>query len=302
MKCSCPNCSNLIEVDAPGNPEKGGFIQCPECNAKFWRHLENFSLRAFKKDWKIFCAQCGEEIGLDHYCKGCGAYYPEYWVVQKDQALKHKPIGPAFSLDISFSSTKASKTAFVLPEIKKPKVSEEVYEGSSPFLKVVAGLLVILALIGYGFTKFQGYKAEKAYIQSYIKTLYSIRSSTKVHRRLIDDRLKNAGAVLGSNRQQQMKLAKGKIEALLAKLDPPPEEYRTATAELNNLFLQYNKLYQISVSDSVFQDDILVVLKTRNQAITDSEEKVKRALPPQIVEDINNVVNKYGNLKYFAKG
>ncbi len=302
MKCSCPNCSNLIEVDAPGNPEKGSFIQCPECNAKFWRHLENFSLRAFKKDWKIFCAQCGEEIGLDHYCKGCGAYYPEYWVVQKDQAPKHKPIGPAFSLDISFSSTKASKTAFVLPDIPKPTFKDDSYEGSSPFLKVVVGLVVILALVGFGVKTYMAHKAEQTFIKAYVKTLFGIRAATTANQRLINKRLENAGDLLSNTEQAKMKRINGKIEALLAQLEPTPDDFEAATTELKNLFREYQSLHQITVSNSVFQDDILTVLRERDEAIKQSAAKVKSSLPREIVEEINSVTNKYTNLKYFGAG
>ena len=120
MKCSCPKCDAIIETSHLEVSAKGSSLRCPECNDKFWAIREGFSLRAYKKQGRIYCFDCGQELGTEHLCVSCGSQCPDYCIVQASKPAPHKQKRAGFD----FSFARRSNESKPKPSRPKPSVDD----------------------------------------------------------------------------------------------------------------------------------------------------------------------------------
>ena len=107
-----PKCDAIIETSHLDVSTSGSSLRCTECNDKYWAIREKFSLRAYKKQGRIYCFDCGQQLGIENLCLGCGSHCPDYCIVQASKPVPRKQKKAGF--DFSFARR---------PKVSIPKAS-----------------------------------------------------------------------------------------------------------------------------------------------------------------------------------
>jgi len=293
MKCLCPDCSNTVELQEPSSEEKGGFTPCPECSQKVWLNRENFALRAYKKDWKVFCSHCGEEVGPDYFCQSCHALFPDYWVVQKKKPAQRVSHDKGFSFSFERKAKAVRQETFDFSEDEEAAVSK-----SGGRKKIVYALLaiVLISVLGAGFVLYQGMAKETAFNESFVKTLYVIKMSQS----MVDNKLKKVI-------EQQTPLDKADISSLNSSIKEVDmvkgliiDESGSRSSDismLNNFYQKYVDLYDLARTAAGTEPDLPDKIERIHSEIQKAEGRLKSGMSEGLREEIQAKVLRYPPLK-----
>lgn len=290
MICTCPKCSAQIEAEEPSSPEKGGTAKCPDCNSRFWAQRENFLLRAFKKDWKIFCCNCGSEVGPDTFCQGCSLPFPDYWVVQSSKPSRRYPYQPALSLDFSLGGTRRRQPGSY-------GYSEDAASTRSPFFMLIGVLAVLVALVlgaSYYFLGGGG-KSDRKFSENYVFALYGVKSGVDASIKRIEQM--SSKGMLTAQELATIDNVKSEIDAALAKAAAaPPPEAAAALDRLNQLHAIYGKLYALSKSSASLAEAKQLEAQFNEQAL-----EMARTLPEELKNQLRQDAIKYRSLQFLVQ-
>lgn len=296
MKCSCPKCSSSINIDEPGVPEKGSFSRCPECNSRFWLHREPFLLRAYKKDWKAFCHHCGEDVGPASFCQSCHTPFPDYWVVQASRPVRRKTTYKA-DFSISLPSRKPRKNWPMEKSDFEPV--EKVSATRKPILLAVILLMVVVGLVVGGVKFYKEHKLDSAFTHNYIQTLYGIKSGTDLSFKKLTQI--SSGKPLSEKEIDRLDMVKNKIDQSKQMLASPPEQFVETVTDLDSLYRVYVDLYSLTLSTAGVSADFREKVESLKSNLNRAEQKLKKDLPDDLMEDVKKVTGKYRNLKFMVE-
>lgn len=297
MKCACPKCSASIEIEEPSSPDKGNFTTCPECQAKFWLHRESFALRAYKKDWKVFCQACGGELGPDTFCPSCFVQCPDYWVVQAGKPARRKIEKPKRSLSLSRPRPWRSKAE------PKAAATGEAVTASPSNKKLLIALAVLVVLVVFGSVGANVYLKQQRlseFSDNYVQALYGVKSGTDLIFIKLGD-MAASGKPLSQKEVNLLAKVKAKIDQAQARLQPTPEDYARATGSLAAAYQVYADLYQLSTTASGGAPDFASRVDGLKKALAEAEGNLRQDVPPPLKENIRKVVVKYRNLKFMVE-
>lgn len=303
MKCPCPKCDATIEIPEQKISASASSQQCPDCRYKYWFRQEKFMLRAYGKQGRIYCFDCGEELGSEVLCLNCGSLCPDYCVVQSDKFIVHKQqkAGYGFSLpQKSKSSARVTST---------PKAAKQ--QTNSGWLVYAALAVLVLALAG-GMTKvYLDKKATQEYAKNFIVALYGVKSGTDLSLGLIDDisstwqKNMGAGGIIPRPSQKDLdKLAavKKRISETMETLNHSPEKFAEARSKLVRLHGIYEQIYALYTSRPDSFDDYTVAIDKLKMSFSKAAVDLKRSLPEELSEELKASVAKYTNLNFLVKG
>jgi type II secretory pathway pseudopilin PulG len=302
MKCSCPKCDANIQVDLPHIPENGIATPCPECNSRFWINKESFACRALKKEGKLYCAQCSNELNHKIVCPSCGVLFPDFCVVQTSKPVKRQLKKPGVT--VSFSLRPAQQK---IPGIS---TSGKTSSKSRKSLVTIVSLLMLVALLSaVGVVAYNKRKAEQEFTRYYILAVYGIKTGADLDlnqcaKLSADWRTKMTA---GQNFQPRIspvdeaRLTKVKVEVdiVMQRLDKSPKNFISANAKLAKLYGIYAQLHSLTLAPpsslAGFTDSATKSENDFRQAV----QEFKTALPTELLAEINKAKTKYKGLRDF---
>lgn len=296
MRCSCPKCSAQIELDSPSVPEKGEMTACPECGGRFWRHREPFALRAYRKEWKIFCDRCGGEPGADELCGACGQLFPDYWVVQTSKPAQRNVRTPLLPRGAS------SPVGKIRPGMaESPAAGEGLpFRLSGRVLGYVGGA-VLLAVLGlFLVNAYSARAARQQFARNYVVALYGIKSGLDMG--LKKGEVIEQGRGLSSKDLADLKTVKDEVDVAMAAVGTPPEEFVGATERLTALYQVYTRVYALDNNPPGSPADFAAAADKLEDSFAASARELKAALPEELAAELAQSVTKYRNLAFLVGG
>lgn len=286
MRCSCPKCAVKIEVDVSTVTENGTYTPCPECKSRIWINQESTVMRAQKKEGKIYCAKCGNE--LDHLivCRGCGFKFPDYFLVQVSKPVRRKAGKSDRSMHFALqpvSQTYATPTKSA-SAVRKPLVA-------------VVGLLIVAALVTAGTAVYHKMSLEKQYRQYFILVLSGAKAGTDIG--LADcarisaewkakmDAGQNYVPSVSPQVALRLRKIKDRAEQNRQKLNNPPEKYTAANEKLANLYGVYANIYASALTPSGSFASFTDSARKAEENFKMASQALKDNLTPDLAEDIN---------------
>lgn len=313
MRCSCPKCDVIIEVQEEGLSAKGNSRHCPECSGKYWVQREHFMLRAFKKQGRIYCFDCGHELGVENLCMGCGSICPDYCVVQSSKPSVHVQQRAGFSFSLSRSqATKSTAPRLSSKRAAPHSDSEQKHQQpvNSKWL-AYAGLAVLLLVLAGGVGKFYlAQKAEQQYAKDFIVALYGIKSGTDMCLESIDaistEWQKSAESFNVAPRPTEKDLGrfatvKTRISEAMDKLNESPEKFVEARENLARLHKVYGEIYALSTSAP---GSLGALTESKQKLETEFFKKadvLMTSMPEPLQGELRISVAKYRNLKFMVE-
>jgi hypothetical protein len=306
MKCSCPKCDANIQIDLPHVPENGTASSCPECTSRFWINRESFACRALKKEGKLYCAQCSNELNQQIVCPACGVLFPDYCVVQASKPVKRqlKKSRGTFSFPMQPATQK-------MPDIyTSGKSSAKSSSKSRKSLVTIISLLMLVVLLGGGMgVVYNMRKAEQEFSKYFVLGIYCISNGADLNLKQCaklsaDWRAKMSA---GQNIQPRIspedesRLSKGKVEVdnIMQRLNKPPKKFISAQAKIEKLYGIYTQMYSLTLAPpsslAGFTDAVSKSENDYRQAV----QEFKTALSPELSADIEKAKAKYKGLRDF---
>lgn len=306
MKCVCPKCEALIETHDQEVSVKGDSQRCPECNEKYWTQREEFMLRAYKKQGRIYCIDCGHELGCETLCMQCGSLCPDYCIVQSSKPVVRKQKKAGFSFSLGRRSKPAEQTII---RKEAPEQSEEApdQKTNKKWLAYAAIAVMTVVLVG-GMTKaYLNHKADQLYSKNFITALYGIKSGTDLSLGIIADLSSEWGETVNTTniaprssqeKLEKIKLVKTKINKALGSLGESPEKFTTAKKDLIRLHKIYEKIYALNTSTPDSLDTFAASTRKLEAEFLKTAGELKNTMPDIIREELQTSVARYRNLKF----
>lgn len=311
MKCPCPKCDAIIEVSEQETSANGSSGRCPECNDKYWTQREEYTQRAYKKLGRIYCCDCGAELGYDMLCTGCGSICPDYCVVQatKPVARKQQKAGFSFSLTRSDKPARRESPSLDFPDRQVKDVSAR--PNSSKLLAYVATGVLLLVLAG-GLTKvYLEHKASQQYSKDFIVALYGIKSGTDMSMGhlagLSAEWQKAAESSSLAPRPKQADLdkvaaVKVRIGEAMGKLNEAPEKFAEARNNLIRLHGVYEKIVALNIAAPGSLESLNGSTQKLEAEFFKVAEELRKTMPDDLQEELKVSVVKFRNLSFMVKG
>lgn len=302
MKCSCPKCNANIQVDLPHIPENGIATPCPECNSRFWTNKESFACRALKKEGKLYCAQCSNELNHQIVCPTCGVLFPDFCVVQTSKPVKRQLKKPGIA--VSFSLRPAQQK---IPGISTSgKTSSKSRKSLVTIVSLLMLVVVLSALIGVAYNK---RKAEQEFSRYYVLAVYGIKTGTDLDlnqcaKLAADWKTKmNAGQnfqpSISPVDESRLNKVKVEIDNVMQRLNKPPKKFIAANANLAKLYGSYAQLHSLTLAPpsslAGFTDSAAKSENDFRQAV----QGFKAVLPTELSAEIDKAKAKYKGLRDF---
>jgi hypothetical protein len=302
MKCPCPKCAAAIEIPEQKISATASSQQCPDCRDKYWFRQEKFMLRAYRKQGRIYCFGCGEELGSEVLCLSCGSLCPDYCVVQSAKFVVHKQQKAGYSFSLPQRGKSSTKAA--APKAAKQKTR-------SGWLVYAVLLVMALALVG-GMTKvYLDNQAHQAYAKDFIVALYGVKSGTDLNLGLIDktssvwQQNTGAGTVIPRPTQKdldKLTAVKKRIGEAMNTLNDSPEKFTEAHAKLIQLHGIYEQIYALNTSMPDSLEDYTVSVDKLKTSFSEVADDLKRSMPEELSDELKASVAKYKNLNFMVKG
>ena len=313
MKCSCPKCDAIIETSHLEVSVGGSSQLCPECDDKFWAIREGFSLRAYKKQGRIYCFDCGQELGTENLCLSCGSLCPDYCIVQASKPAPRKQKRAGF--DFSFarrskdSKPKTSANLKSSSSVVSKKPAEE--KAGSRWLTYAAITTLVLILVGATVNLYLTQNAEKQYSRAIVTALYGVKSGTDACLKMIDDLTSQweeetttgAGIIPRMSKTDRDKLGKikSRVDQATEGLGETPEKFAEAKVNLGKLHAVYGKIYSLAVSSTGSLDEFKTARIKIEADFYKSADELKRSMPKIMQDELEFSINKYKNLEFMVK-
>ncbi|GFO63312.1 hypothetical protein M1B72_10740 [Geomonas paludis] len=301
MKSTCPKCQAQIELDLEAVSEKGTATTCPSCKAKLYVHRESFGARAFRKIGQVSCAACGEQLGQEIFCLGCGVPYPEYLVTS--QGSKPTPL----------PKTEGGSGGFSLPvpsaNLYLPQVSRSVDTGTTvkrpQNLTAIIALVLVVALGAGGFTYYSKMKAEKAYVESFVKLTYCIHSgqqrskdaATKIATEWKTANVQRTAPHMPADEEKDFSILATQIEQLQAKTATPPEKYKQSSEAVAALNVASKKMQALALSPSPTVNELVDATAKFDTEYQGAVRNFKSTLPDDMKQELKKASKRYKALQ-----
>jgi len=300
MKCSCPKCDANIQVDLPHVPENGTAAPCPECNSRFWVHKESFACRALKKEGKLYCAQCSNELNHQIVCPSCGVLFPDYCVVQTSKPVKRQLKKARSTFSFSMLPTQQKR-----PQISPSgKSSSKSRKSLVTIISLLMLVVVLSAVIVAGYNK---RKVEQDFTRYYVLAIYGIKTGADLDLKQCAKFSNDWGTTMkaGQNVQPRIspedesRLSKVKVEVdkYMQRLDKPPKKFITANAKIAKLYGIYTQLNSLTLAPpnslGGFTDSVTKTGNDFQQAV----QEFKTALPTELSAEIDKAKARYRGLR-----
>lgn len=311
MRCPCPKCdavNELVEQDiSPGVNSQ----RCSECNEKYWTLREEYTLRAYKKQGRIYCFDCGHELGCEILCTNCGSICPDYCVVQSSKPVARKQQKAGFS----FSFARHPKTVSSIDTFRDiPERQREAVSTSRPKmnrLAYVALAALVLLLAGGLFKVYEDNKVNQLYAKNFIVALYGIKSGTDLsleNMNALSFEWKKALEIAGvAPRPSQkdldrVKVVKTKVAEAMDKLSESPEKFANAKTSLVRLYGLYVEISALNASPPGSLNDLTAAINKLEAAFFKEAGALRDSMPKELQEELQASLGKYRNLGFMAKG
>ena len=312
MKCTCPKCHAKIELDLPEVTEAGSSAACPACNARFSVYRESFGARALHRSGEISCAACGEELGAQLHCPSCGMQFPDYLAVSlgrkraRRESKKIKLKTSPFPKPAGSTSQLPSLEMSMMPEPKKPgKTLPSLSRSSKPAL--IAGLVVIVALIAAGAFFYTKYQAEKAFTKNFVLATYCIQMGTDIS-------LKESARIsaewkakadlgqayqghLGIDAERDTGIINRRLDGFTQKLSNPPQKFSQCPEKLAKLQAAYNKVHALVASPGNSLPNFSDASRKLDGEYRQAAKELKAGIPEEVMSELVSAGKKYRGLK-----
>ena len=315
MKCLCPKCEATIETSHLDVSTSGSSLHCSECGDKYWALREKFSLRAYKKPGRIYCFDCGQELGIENICLSCGSLCPDYCIVQatKPVARKQKRDGFNFSLvrGTKGSKPKPSKSKPSPVHKSSPAVEKAAAAGEkagSRWLIYAAITALVLILAGATGKTYMEYKADKQYAKAFITALYGVKGGTDACLGTVDDltakweRETGQGADIiprvDKKDSERLGKIKGRVDQAFESLGETSEKFTESKANLGKLHSVYGKIYELALSTPGTLDAFKTSKSKLESDFFRSADKLKQSMPKVMRDELEDAIIKYKNLEF----
>lgn len=309
MICSCPKCTNEIELDVAEIPEAGKPISCQACKARFEIVRESFAGRASRKAGEIYCIKCGNSLGHTLHCPGCDILYPDYYVVETAEARRQKQRQKRWAsikeLNFSFTADTTSIVAGGYSPERSTGVaaSPNVTKARRNMIVIVAGLAIVVALTASGVKMYKQHKLERKYAMFFTKTLYTIKSGTDYSLLVSDKTIKQANdkGILRITAEDEASLnkVKGIADQHLQQLKEPPTKYTNANESFGKVYAAYAKLHSTVVAPSGTTQSFSDAVAQYDNNFRQAAKELKANLPEELSQDLKNATVKYKALADF---
>lgn len=311
MNCTCPKCRSTIPLDLEAIPEEGAFVKCAGCNGNFQIIRESFAGRALRKGGDISCAHCGKGVGGSVCCRGCGALYPDYYVVATATAAgkQAKKLLSAFSVfrRISLTRTKEAAPVSYTPGAAAAGATAGTRR-RSPLLVGVAALIVVALLAAGGVFYYQQQK-EAAYADLYVKALYGVKGGADLNlkycAKLAADWKKSLEAGLNVTprlapaEQSLVKSSRTEVDKRVQGADNPPEKYAKNYDSLKKLYEVYKKSSALVAAPADNPTTYADAAGKLAAEFGKAAQELKTGLPDRLSEELAKGRQKYRELKDF---
>ncbi len=318
MKCLCPKCEATIDTNHLDVSTSGISLRCPECSDKYWAIRENFSLRAYKKPGRIYCFDCGQELGIENICLSCASQCPDYCIVQatKPVARKQKRDGFKFSLvrGTKGSKPKPSKSkasADYKPSLVVEKGAAADEKAGSRWLIYAAISVLVLILAGATGKTYMEYKADKQYSKAFITALYGVKGGTDACLGTVDDLTakweRETGGGVGiiprvANKDlERLGKIKDRVDQSVGALGETSEKFTEAKANLGKLHNVYGKIYELALSTPGTLDAFKTSRSKLESDFFKSAGELKKSMPGVMLDELEVAIIKYNNLEFMIQ-
>jgi hypothetical protein len=260
-------------------------------------------LRAYRKQGRVYCFGCGQELGSDMLCLSCGSLCPDYCVVQSAKFVVHKQQQTGYSFSLPQRSKSPARA------ISTPKAVQQ--NTSKGWLVYTALAVLILALVGGMSKVYLDHKAHQEYARNFIVALYGVKSGTDLNLGLIDNLSstwqQNMGAGNIAPRPSQKDLdkltvVKKRISQAMDTLNESPEKFAEAREKLDRLHGIYEEIYALNISKPGSLDDYTVSADKLKAKFSKTAYELKRSMPEELSNELKASVAKYTNLNFLVKG
>jgi hypothetical protein len=260
-------------------------------------------LRAYRKQGRVYCFGCGQELGSDMLCLNCGSLCPDYCVVQSAKFVVHKQQKAGYSFSLPQRSKSPARA------ISTPKAAQQ--KTSKGWLVYTALAVLILALVGGMSKVYLDHKAHQEYARNFIVALYGVKSGTDLNLGLIDTLTstwqQNLGAGNIAPRPTQKDLdkltvVKKRISQAMDTLNESPEKFAEAREKLLRLHGIYEEIYALNISKPGALDDYTVSADKLKAKFSKAADDLKRSMPEELSNELKASVAKYTNLNFLVKG
>lgn len=316
MKGPCPKCDVIIEMPGQEASAAGSPGNCPECKQKYWIHRESFMLRAYKKQGRVYCFNCGSELGSDNLCRSCGSLCPDYCVVQSSKPVVRKQqkvrvsFRPARRPKTSARARKAPAVVKTAPAAQEVASSEVHKRSANKSLLAYAALAVMLLILVGGMTKvYLEQKVNQKYAKDFIVALYGIKSGADLSLGAMDaiatewQNAENSLTVAPRPSKKdldRLTVVKTKINTALSALDESPEKFADAKKNLMNLHRIYGEIYALNTSMPGSPETLTESLRKLEADFFKTAKTLKNSMPEELQEELQASVAKYRNLRFMV--
>ncbi len=312
MNCTCPKCSSNIPLELETVPEEGVFVKCSGCNGSFQVVRESFAGRALRRSGEIFCVHCGKGIGASICCTGCGAIYPDYFVVESATAAGKQAKKLLARLNvfkgISLGRTKQETVSVAYTPGSTAAGAKAGGRRMSPVVLALFALIVVALLAGGGVFYYQQQK-EADYADLYIKALYGVKAGTdfnlKYCAKIAADWKKSmeggqaAMPRLTPAEQALLRSSRTEVDKRLQSADNPPEKFAKNNDALKKLYEVYKKSYTLVSAPA---DNLTTYTDSASKLTAEfakAGQELKTGLPDKLSDALAKGKQKYRELKEF---
>lgn len=314
MTCPCPKCSAPIEQELAQVQEDASPIACPACKAKVLVMRESFARRAYRKSADIRCSECGGELRDSVNCPSCGALYPDYIVADTPEAIRKrkqaaKKYEPFKGLEFSLRPTaRGGDTGYVPHRAESESAAVvPISAGSRNLIMGAIALVIGIAVLAGGVGAYRHYQASRRYAETYTKALYGIKTgvedSTGVSMKIAEDWKKKQEAGTGvqprpnADDEARLNKLKGQVDALVQKLQQPPDKFAAANDRLMKLNEIYGKAHTLALAPSGSPQGFSESAAKLQGDFTQAGHELKSALPGPLAEELKKAEQKYRGLR-----
>jgi hypothetical protein len=320
IECICPKCTGKNEIEFALISVDGLETVCTACNKKINIIRESCACRAKRKSNEINCTNCGRQLDHHTHCHSCGKIFPDYFVTVNPEDARRKARNEFYNskwaslkeLKFSFRSSSARSTQDFAYDYATSRTSDETGISkliSRKALKLVAGFVVVVALIATGVYAFNSYKSGRQYAENYFKTLYCIKTGLEANLKACESTKAEWEAALQTGRsyvptmssRDEIKSSRlhGDIDKLMQTMSNPPAKF----AQANEKLLEIHKIYLDS--ESFMQTPPKTILdlsnKTNNlsKKMSKASQELKAGMPEALKPELEIAKLKYRGMKDF---
>jgi len=302
-------------LDIPDVTEDGSQAHCPECRSRFTVCRESFGGRALRKTGTITCAACGEQLGPDIHCAGCGALFPDY--LYTSTGRKKKRAVQKVKLDITIFPERKRQAVSVpridaaVPQAPKSKGGTKAAGGGKRLTQVAAALVLLLVVGAGGAYFYRHHQSGKELSKNVVLQIYFTRIGEKksieaCNKIAADWKAKGDQGVAPPapvNDVRDLESIHAKVDGLVPKVSrrDAPEDLRPVLDKLDRLRAAYDRAHKLATAPSGNIVAYTAAATTADNEYRAAARDLKAALPPEVIESIKTAGQRYKGMQGFLE-